>query len=52
MTATVTDIVTHKRRLGIDVLDLCKVFGWRNTGQALTYYNPSAAEIAVRLRRR
>ena len=36
----------------IDVLDMCKVFGWRNTGQALTYYNPSASEIAGRLRRR
>ncbi len=33
----------------IHVLDLCKVFGWSNTAQALTYYNPSAADIASRL---
>jgi integrase len=33
----------------LDVLTLCKVFGWRNTSQALTYYNPSAADIAVRI---
>lgn len=33
----------------LHVLDLCKVFGWSNTKRALTYYNPSAAEIAGRL---
>ena len=33
----------------LDVLDLCKTFGWRSTTQALTYYNPSASQIAGRL---
>jgi integrase len=33
----------------LDVLDLCKVFGWRGTGQALAYYNPTASQIAGRL---
>ena len=33
----------------IDVLDLCKMFGWASTTQALTYYNPTASEIARRL---
>jgi integrase len=33
----------------LDVLDLCKVFGWVNTSQALTYYNPTASQIAGRL---
>ncbi|KAF1021852.1 MAG: Tyrosine recombinase XerC [Paracidovorax wautersii] len=33
----------------LHVLDLCKVFGWTNTARALTYYNPSAADIAARL---
>jgi integrase len=33
----------------LPVLDLCRMFGWSNTSQALTYYNPSAAEIAKRL---
>ena len=33
----------------LHVLDLCKVFGWSNTGRALTYYNPSGADIAARL---
>ena len=31
------------------VLDLCKMFGWKSTSRALTYYNPSAADIARRL---
>lgn len=30
----------------IDVLTLCKIFGWQNTSQALTYYNPKAKDIA------
>ena len=30
----------------VDVLTLCKIFGWSSTSQALTYYNPSAASIA------
>ena len=33
----------------LDVLDLCKMFGWRSTSMALTYYNPSANDIAKRL---
>lgn len=35
----------------LDVLDLCKMFGWKNTTRALTYYNPTASDIARRLRR-
>jgi integrase len=31
------------------LLDLCKMFGWSDTSRALTYYNPSAADIAKRL---
>ena len=34
----------------LHILDLCKVFGWKNTSQALTYYNPKAADIAAKLR--
>ncbi|MBU4610350.1 site-specific integrase [Achromobacter sp. GG226] len=30
----------------VDVLTLCKVFGWSNTKQALTYYNPSPSAVA------
>ena len=33
----------------LHVLDLCRVFGWANTSRALTYYNPTAADIARRL---
>ena len=33
----------------VDVLTLCKIFGWSNTSQALTYFNISAADIAKRL---
>lgn len=33
----------------LHVLDLCKCFGWRNTSRALTYYNPSAGDIARRI---
>lgn len=35
----------------IDVLDLCKMFGWSNPKQAMVYYNPSASEIAKALTR-
>jgi integrase len=31
------------------VLDMCKTFGWTKVDQALTYYNPSAADIAKRI---
>lgn len=34
---------------GLHVLDMCRMFGWANPKQAMTYYNPSAAEIAKRL---
>jgi len=33
----------------LHVLDLCKVFGWKTTTRALTYFNPSAAELAKRM---
>jgi len=33
----------------VDVLTLCKIFGWANTSQALTYYNPTASDIARQL---
>lgn len=36
----------------IDVLDLCRAFGWSKTSQALVYYNPSASSIAALLNRR
>lgn len=39
---------THLARK-LDVLDLCKMMGWTKTGQALTYYNPKASDIAGRL---
>jgi integrase len=34
----------------MDVLDLCKMFGWKQTDQALTYYNPTAKQILARMR--
>lgn len=34
----------------LDVLTLCKVFGWAKTDQALTYFNPTASDISKRLR--
>lgn len=33
----------------VDVLTLCKIFGWSETKQALTYYNPEASSIAAML---
>jgi integrase len=35
----------------LDVLTLCKVFGWKATTQALVYYNPTASDIARMLTR-
>ena len=35
----------------IDVLDLCRMFGWTSTKQALVYYNPTASSIAGLLNR-
>lgn len=34
----------------LHVLDLCRMFGWRSTTQALVYYNATGSEIAARLR--
>lgn len=34
----------------MDVLDLCKMFGWANPVQAMTYYNPTASQIAARIK--
>lgn len=31
------------------VMDMCKIFGWTNISQALTYYNPKIEDIADRL---
>lgn len=33
----------------INVLDLCKMFGWKDPKRAMTYYNPTAADIAKRI---
>lgn len=33
----------------LDVLTLCKMFGWRNPKMAMTYYNPTASDIARQL---
>ena len=33
----------------LDVLDLCRVFGWSNPKQAMIYFNPSASSIAALL---
>lgn len=33
----------------LDVLTLCKMFGWKNPAQAMVYFNPKASDIAKRL---
>lgn len=33
----------------LHILDLCKMFGWKDTKRAMTYYNPTAADIARRI---
>lgn len=33
----------------VDVLDLCKAFGWADPKRAMIYYNPTASDIAVRM---
>lgn len=33
----------------LHVLELCKVFGWRRTDQALTYFNAAPGDLAKRL---
>ena len=30
----------------LEVLDLCKTFGWSNPKMAMVYYNPTAEDIA------
>lgn len=35
---------------GMDVLTLCRIFGWTKTDQALTYFNSSASDMAKLLR--
>lgn len=39
---------TRMARL-VDVLSLCRIFGWSNTKQALTYFNITASDLAKRL---
>ncbi len=34
----------------LHVLELCKVFGWARTDQALTYFNPTVQDLADKLR--
>lgn len=43
---TAATIISRK----VDVLTLCKIFGWKDLKRALTYYNPTASEIAKRLK--
>lgn len=33
----------------LSVLELCKAFGWSSTTQAMTYFNPTALELAAKL---
>lgn len=33
----------------VDVLELCRIMGWKNPKQAMTYFNPSASQLAARL---
>lgn len=33
----------------LNVLDLCRMFGWRDPRHAMVYYNPSSAELVRRL---
>ncbi len=33
----------------VDVLTLCKIFGWSDTKQALVYYNPKAHDVSTML---
>lgn len=42
-----TAATRHARKLHL--LELCRMFGWRNPKQAMTYYNESAEAIAARL---
>jgi len=33
----------------VDVLELCRIMGWKNPRQAMTYFNPTASQLAARL---
>lgn len=33
----------------VDVLTLCKIFGWKNPSRAMTYYNPTPSQIKRKL---
>lgn len=33
----------------VDVLELCRIFGWKNPKMAMVYFNPTASQIAARL---
>jgi integrase len=33
----------------LTVMEMCAVFGWKDPRQSLTYFNPSAADLAARL---
>jgi integrase len=33
----------------VDALQLCRIFGWKNPKQAMTYFNPTASQIAANL---
>lgn len=33
----------------VDVLELCRMFGWKNPKMAMVYFNPTASQIAARL---
>ena len=35
----------------MDIMDLCKMFGWTDPRQAMTYYNPTASQIAARIKK-
>lgn len=39
--------LARSRRVG--VLELCRMFGWKNPKMAMVYFNPTASQIAARL---
>lgn len=39
---TAATIISHK----LEVLDLCKIFGWTDPKMAMVYYNPHASTLA------
>ena len=36
----------------IELMELCKAFGWKDTNQAMTYFNPTGSDTAKKLNRR